>query len=347
MSEAEPEEPAESETKPSALEEWRRPIVLLVLTFLSTFYVGAGMRLGMLSKRIDHKTLEKLYESEGFDLFAYWFDHPEAFLSGWTFAVPLMAILIAHEMGHYVAGKIHDVDISPPYFIPMPIFLLGTMGAVIRMRGRIETRNALLDIGAAGPLAGMVVAIPVLIYGFMVSRISDYAPAAGLEIFVEGRSVLYLGLLWLTKGPIPEGSDIWLSPTAMAGWAGLLVTQINLIPVGQLDGGHVAYALFGKKQDSYSRWVHRALPFVGIAVSLAYVIPAMLAGERGDALTGEAMAGMHWIVWALVLAGLMRFSGKEHPPTGPAPLSKGRKAVAIGTLLLFVLLFMPSWIYVP
>lgn len=336
MSEEEPE-------KPSALEEWRRPLVLLALTFLSTFYVGAGMRL--IAKRVDFKTLTKVYETADFDLFAYWLDNPDAFVAGWTFAVPLMAILIAHEMGHYVAGKIHDVDISPPYFIPMPIFLLGTMGAVIRMRGRIETRNALLDIGAAGPLAGMVVAIPVLLYGLAISRVA-VTPLHG-DVFIEGRSVLYLGMLWLTKGTIPAGYDIWLSPTAMAGWAGLLVTQINLIPVGQLDGGHVAYALFGDKQDTYSRWVHRALPVVGVVVSLAYVIPAMLDGEVGEQLMGEAMAGMHWVVWALVLAGLLRFSGQEHPPTGPAPLSRGRKAVAIGTLLLFLLLFMPSWIYVP
>ncbi len=335
-----------AEAPPSVWQEWRRPLLLLALTFLSTFYVGAGMFLGGLAKR----GLFKLKELDRpfVDLTAYLFDHPEALLTGWTFAVPLMAILIAHEMGHYVAGKIHRVDISPPYFIPMPIFLLGTMGAVIRMRGAIKTRDALLDIGAAGPLAGMVVAIPVLVYGLLVSRVGTAADfyVEG-EVFVEGRGLLYLGLMYLTKGALPEGADIWLSPTAMAGWAGLLVTQINLIPVGQLDGGHVAYALFGERQDIYSRRVHRALPFVGLAVSLAYLVPAYLAGERGDALVGEAMAGLHWVVWAIVLAGLMRFSGGEHPPTGPEPLSRGRKLVAVGTLLLFVLLFMPSWIYVP
>lgn len=338
---------SEAEQSPrSHLQEWRTPIVLLVLTFLSTFWVGAGMHLSSQMKETEEAS-GALAWGLG-DLLSFFAAHPEHFLAGWTFAIPLMAILIAHEMGHYVAGKIHDVDISPPFFIPMPIFLLGTMGAVIRMRGRIETRDALLDIGAAGPIAGMVVAIPVLIYGLMISRVGTIADVAGdAEIFVEGRGLLYLGLIYLTKGSMPEGADVWLSPTAMAGWAGLLVTQINLIPVAQLDGGHVAYALFGEKQDTYSRRVHRALPFIGAAVSLAYVIPAYLSGERGEELYGEALAGMHWVVWALVLAGLMRFSGKKHPPTGPAPLSTGRKLVAVGTLVLFLLLFMPSWIYLP
>lgn len=352
------------EERPSFFEEWRRPIVLLVLTFLSTFYVGAGsFRFGML-KHWPHATMKwtlidkavsgmpRLFASTG-ELDYYW-AHPGDFLAGWTFAVPLMAILVAHEMGHYVAGRIHRVDISPPYFIPMPIFL-GTMGAVIRMRGRIKTRNALLDIGAAGPIAGMVVALPVVIYGIAISKvgtIGEILPpsllADGSFVFVEGRGVLYLALLYLLKGPMAAGEDIWLSPWAFAGWAGFLVTMINMIPIGQLDGGHVAYALFGKKQDTYSHRVHWSLPFIGGFVGLAYIIPSYLEGQRGWAeLQGEALAGVNWVFWAVVLVVLMRLSGREHPPTGPEPLSRGRKIVAIGTLVLFGLLFMPSWIYQP
>jgi len=352
----------------SAWREWRRPMVLLGLTFLSTFYVGAQSARAGLTKQWPHETMKwslidkpvramTHHEMAPFSLeeMQYFLTHPEQLLAGWTFAVPLMLILIAHEMGHYVAGRIHGVDISPPYFIPMPFFLLGTMGAVIRMRGRIKTRDALLDIGAAGPLAGMVVAIPVVIYGLYISRtgtLDQLLPPSLIDfegnVFVEGRGLLYLGLIHVLKGPLPEGHDVWLSPWALAGWAGLLVTMINLIPIGQLDGGHVAYALFGKRQDTYSRRVHWALPFVGGAVSLAYVIPSYLAGERGLAeLSGEAFAGFHWVFWAFVLVILMRLSGREHPPTGPEPLSPARRWVAIGTLLLFVLLFMPSWIYVP
>lgn len=306
----------------SELARWRVPVVLFVATFVSTLWVGAGMV----------QAIE---------------DRPTTLLDGWTFAVPLMAILLSHEMGHYIAGRIHRVDISPPYFIPMPFFLLGTMGAVIRMRGEIKTRNALLDIGAAGPLAGMMIALPVLIYGIYTSPVESLAGHDEANIIVEGRGLLYLGMLYAIKGPIAAGHDIWLNPTAMAGWAGLLVTQINLIPVMQLDGGHVAYALFGKRQDRYSALIHRALPIIGVAVSLAYVVPAWLRGERGEALEGEALAGVHWLVWAGVLALMARFAGSEHPPTSPEPLSRGRRVVAAFTLILFVLLFMPSWIYLP
>ncbi len=326
-------------TAASELAQWRVPVILFAATFLSTLLVGANMELGLQFASMT-------------DLFVHFLTHPAQLMAGWTFAVPLMSILLAHEMGHYVAGRIHRVDISPPYFIPMPVFLLGTMGAVIRMRGAIRTRNALLDVGAAGPLAGMVVALPVLVWGLYTSPVQSLAEvqaAAGGEpqtYFVEGRGLLYLAVLHLLKD-IPAGHDVWLSPTAMAGWAGLLVTQINLIPVGQLDGGHVAYALFGKRQDRYSRLVHRALPLIGVTVSLVYVGLAWQRGVRGEALMGDALAGAHWLVWAAVLGLMSRFAGADHPPTGPEPLSRGRRWVAIGTLVLFVILFMPSWIYAP
>lgn len=300
------------------LARWRTPLILFVLTFASMMYVGQDPQAG-----------------------ASWIANA---LSGWAFAVPLMAILLSHEMGHYIAGRIHKVDISPPYFIPMPIFLLGTMGAVIRMNA-IERRNALLDVGAAGPIAGMIVAIPVLIWGIHTSEV--IVPPDRPDVFVEGRSFLYFGLLYLIKGPIPAGHDIWLNGPALAGWAGLLVTQINLIPVAQLDGGHVAYALFGKKQDRYAMIVYRALPVLAIAVGAAYTAAGWARGERGDELWGEIFAGMHWLVWFAMLSLMMRLAGKEHPPTIDEPLTPARKAVAIGTLVLFALIFMPSWMYVP
>lgn len=345
--------------------EWRWPVVLVVVTFISTFYVGAESHLYAMLKRPANwtqkwSTLEKPIEAvarpfvgmDSWEFFGWLLEHPEHFLAGWTFAVPLMTILIAHEMGHYVAARIHRVDTSPPFFIPFPSFL-GTMGAVIQMRGAIKTRNALLDIGAAGPLAGMAVALPVVLYGLSISRvgtIEDLLPATlggDPSYMVEGHGILYIGLIYLMKGSMGPGQDVWLSPWAMAGWAGFLVTMINMIPVSQLDGGHVAYALFGKKQDTYSRRVHRLLPVVGLVVSAGYVIPAYLAGERSYELMGEAMAGFNWVFWAFVLVMLMRLSGPEHPPTGPEPLSRSRRWVAVGTLVLFCLLFMPSWVYVP
>ena len=291
----------------------------MVLTFLSTLFVGAQM--------VNGKTPSNVSE----------------LLDGWVFSLPLMGILMAHEFGHFTAGVIHKVDISPPYFIPVPFFFLGTMGAVIQMRERIRSRNALLDIGAAGPLAGLVIAIPVVIYGIHTSPV-EALPESGY--LIEGRSPLYLAMLDAIKGPIPPGQDIMLTPTALAGWAGLLVTMINLLPFGQLDGGHVAYALIGPKQDRVSRWVLRLLPIMALLVCIAYGLPSYLAGDRGDRLIANAMAGVQWMVWAALLYGMTRFAGSDHPPTEDDTLSPRRRVIAVFTLSFFVLLFMPSWLRV-
>jgi membrane-associated protease RseP (regulator of RpoE activity) len=252
-----------------------------------------------------------------------------------------MAILLSHELGHYVAARIHGVPASLPYFVPMPLPPLGTMGAVILMRDRISSRNALLDIGAAGPLAGLCVALPVLAYGISVSPVQ---PLPDGIYYKEGHSLLYAGLLHLLKGPIPEGHDILLGPAAFAGWAGLLVTMLNLIPALQLDGGHVAYALLGERYHKLSRWLRQALLPLAVGVGLAYGGPAFAAGKRGDALVGELQPAMQWLVWWLLLAVMGRGAGPEHPPTDPMALSPARKVLACVTLSLFVLLFMPAWL---
>jgi membrane-associated protease RseP (regulator of RpoE activity) len=250
-----------------------------------------------------------------------------------------MAILLSHELGHYFVARRHHVDVSPPYFIPMPFTFIGTFGAVIRMRGPVESRDALLDIGAAGPLAGFIVTLPVLIYGIATSPVEPLDPK--LHYLVEGHSLLYSGLIYALKGPLAEGYDILLSPTALAGWAGLLVTMMNLVPVGQLDGGHVAYALFGARQDAYSRRVLQGL----LALALLISGWAMLnAWQRGGSVIAAASAGMHWGIWWLLLRLMTRANGGRHPPTAPSELSSARRMVAWSTLLLFVLLFMPTWI---
>jgi membrane-associated protease RseP (regulator of RpoE activity) len=300
---------------------WALSIALLAATLVSTLYVGAVM-----------------HGVDVVDLRTLW--------SGADFALPLLAILVTHELGHYVAGRLHGVDISPPYFIPMPITLFGTMGAVIRQRGRIASNDALLDVGASGPLAGMCVALPVLVYGVATSSIVP-VPSIGDDAILEGHSILYEIVLRAVHGTIPAGMDIFLTPTAFAGWAGLLVTMINLVPVGQLDGGHVAFALFGERQNRYSRFVLAALPVTSLLAGAWYGAHAWLAGLRGEHLTNALRAGEHWMVWFVVLLLLGRMSGFEHPPAGNTPLSPGRRAVAIGTLLLFVLLFMPAAIREP
>ena len=257
---------------------------------------------------------------------------------GWTFMVPLMTILLAHEFGHYIAARIHRVPASLPYFIPMPISPIGTMGAIIAMRGRIGSRKALLDIGASGPIAGMVFAVPILIWGLLHSEV-HVITGNGL---MEGQCLLYSLLKWLTVGPIPEGSDVFLHPAAFAGWVGLLITMINLVPVGQLDGGHVAYALVGPKQDIIAKIVHYGLLLV-FAVNFGYHVLARLGTETIGATIGKAFElSMFWLVWFVFLFVLRWLSGGNHPPTGPSELDWGRKAIAIGCMLLFVLLFMPT-----
>lgn len=300
-------------------QELARAVLLFVLTLASMFWVGAQ------------------WEGATLDPFSF----PEL-LRGYTFALPLMAILLSHELGHYFAARRHGVDTSPPYFIPMPFGFIGTFGAVIRMRGKIRTRNALFDIGAAGPLCGLAVALPVLIHGIRASHVTALDPSQ--TYLVEGRSLLYLGLLYGLKGPIPEGSDVLLNPTAFAGWAGLLVTMINLIPVGQLDGGHVAYALFGGAQNRYSRFIRRSLPVVALVVGGAAAVAPLLEHRGFDEVIEAALSGVHWLMWWLVLTLLARFTGEEHPPTEPSALSPIRRALSWFTLSLFVLLFMPRWI---
>lgn len=295
------------------MRQWLVPCTLLLATFASTLFVGAGMEPGQ----------------------HHWFD-------GWRFAGPLMAILIAHEFGHYFAGKIHGVDISPPYFIPAPIFLLGTMGAVIRIRSPISNRRALLDVGAAGPLAGLLVAVPVVIYGIATSPVLPNTNAE--HYLIEGKSLLYLGLIYAIKGPIPQGYELWLNPTAFAGWAGLLVTMINLVPVAQLDGGHIAYALGGTKQNLWSTRIRKALPWFGLVVCAYYGIEAFAQGIRGDALLSAGLSGVSWIVWAFVLWLMTRGGGPDHPPTADLPLGTTRTVIGWFTLFLFFLLFMPAWI---
>lgn len=257
---------------------------------------------------------------------------------GWKFAVPLLVILLAHEFGHYFAARHHRVPASLPYFIPVPfIGLFGTMGAVIAMPARIRSRNALLDIGASGPLAGLVVAIPVLFWGVAHSPV---LPHSG-SYTQEGQSLLYFAIKWLVHGTIPPGHDVYLHPAAFAGWGGLFLTMLNLIPFGQLDGGHIAYALFGEKQNRAAIWVRRALLALFLVVLVTNVVPVLARPFDGSALALAVGNSLSWLIWYGLLGLLARFSGQDHPPCEPGQLSPWRRAVAWLCLVLFVLLFMP------
>jgi hypothetical protein len=262
---------------------------------------------------------------------------------GFIFAASLLAILLAHEFGHYLAGRYHHTMVTLPYFIPFPLSPFGTMGAFIQLKEPPKNKRILLDIGIAGPLAGLVVAIPVLLLGLALSQV-DRIPAIlppGQGIQLEGNSLLYLlskfivfgrllpdpvsyeGLTpvvyWVryffTGQPVPlGGTDVILHPMAWAAWAGLLVTALNLIPAGQLDGGHVVYVLFGRGAATF-------LPFILVAlIFLGFVWPG-------------------WWLWAFLIFLMGRLHAE--PLDQITPLDPRRRAVAILGVVLFFLVFTP------
>ncbi|MCC6746405.1 MAG: site-2 protease family protein [Deltaproteobacteria bacterium] len=258
---------------------------------------------------------------------------------GWPFSLSLLAILMTHEMGHYVLARYHRVDVSLPYFIPLPFGMIGTMGAVIRMRGAIASRNALVDVGAAGPLAGLVVALPILAYGIHLSPVKPVGPG-----FLEGNSILYLALKLLIKGQVLPGGglDVALHPVAWAGWVGLLVTMINLLPIGQLDGGHVAFAYFGARHDRASRWLHLGLLPLAVGASAFAIYELSRKAILRTALLLGVAAGLPWFVWWVLLTLMRRFSGGVyHPPVGEDALTPGRRRVCLLIGLVFLLILTP------
>ena len=295
-------------------------LLLFALTVFSVFWTGAADRDPTLSDSLDPRRWLEIWQ-------------------GWPFALPLLAILIAHESGHYIAARIHRVPASLPYFIPLPkLSPFGTMGAIIGMSGRIRSRVALLDIGAAGPLAGMLVALPVLAFGLSKSPIFPNPE----HYTQEGQCLLYMLLKRVFAGPIPDGADVRLHPTATAGWVGLLVTMINMLPWGQLDGGHIAYALFGERQHRVARWVRRALLGLFAYNVLKFCLPVLLH-QSSLGYPFAVSNSLFWLVWFAFTGLIGKISGgADHPPFEPGELGPGRRAVAWLCLILFVLLFMPT-----
>jgi membrane-associated protease RseP (regulator of RpoE activity) len=329
MADAQPD----SESRDSLVEapagRWRLNLILFVLTVISSFGTGAYFELApSLDGLLD---VLLLFPRVLFDI--------KVIAAGAPAALPLLGILIVHELGHLVAARLHRVPASLPYFLPLPMLSpFGTAGAIIGMSSRIRSRSALLDIGAAGPIAGLVVTIPVLAWGLAHSSVMPI-PASGSS--VEGQSILYWLVKRLVLGPIPEGYDVFLHPTALAGWGGLLITMLNLLPIGQLDGGHIAYALFGPAQDKISFWLRRSILLLFVYNMLRLGIPVVLG--RSD--MPYWMVFMNSVSWLLLygLLGLMSsLGGQEHPPYEPGPLSTGRRILAWLCLAVLVLLFMPS-----
>ncbi|HEY1557315.1 MAG TPA: site-2 protease family protein [Kofleriaceae bacterium] len=261
-------------------------------------------------------------------------------VGGTIFAATLMGILLCHELGHYIVARRRGIDVSLPYFIPLPPPTLGTLGAVIRMAKPIDDRAALFDVGAAGPIAGLVVAIPLLVIGLVLSHVGPPAP----DTFQEGNSILYALLKYAVFGRwLPGGGvDVQLHPMAFAAWVGLLVTSINLMPIGQLDGGHVARAALGDTHERWSARLHVALPFAGLAIAGAMFAVALRAGRDVVGALDYAKDGLiPYVVWTLLLAFMRRSSGEYHPAVGVAPLDPRRRILAFAMLVVFLLIAMP------
>jgi membrane-associated protease RseP (regulator of RpoE activity) len=252
-------------------------------------------------------------------------------LSGVPFAATLLGILVVHEFGHYFMARARGAAVSLPYFIPAPpmIFMAGTLGAIIRMRSAVRDRNALFDIAAAGPLAGLVVALPAALLGLSWSRLVPETPGPHI---VFGESLLTRAIVWLRFGTVPDGMMVFTHPMADAAWFGLLVTALNLLPAGQLDGGRIGFALFPRAHRRVGRFTVVALVTLGIIVSVGSYV------ARPEWIS--LMPGVNW----LVLAGLIRFAlGYGHGGVlNPVePLSAGRRALGIACLALLVLMLPP------
>jgi Zn-dependent protease len=246
---------------------------------------------------------------------------PALWMIGVPYALTLLTILGVHEMGHYVMARRHKANVTLPYFIPMP-FGLGTMGALIRLKSPIKNRRQLFDIGVAGPLAGLAVAIPLLIIGLSLSPVEFVGrPVPGAQ---EGNSILYAVLKFITKGQwLPGGGyDVMINAIAFPAWFGLIVTMINLLPIGQLDGGHVIFSMFGRAQWKVA--VVAEIILLAMGVYLAFT-------------TGEFLNV--WLLWAI----LVQVFGLRHPPPldDLTPLDRKRQLIGWATIAIFFLIFTP------
>ena len=265
-------------------------VALFALTFLSTLVAGA------------------LFQ-KGINIF----DEPWRIIEGLPFSMTLMAILLSHELSHYFASKKHNMKATLPYFIPAPS-LIGTFGAFIKMKSPIVTRKALIDIGAAGPIAGFLLSVIAVIVGL---RYSSVIPVADTESILSlGDSLLFSLLSRLVMGVPPASHEILLHPVAFAGWIGLFVTSLNLIPIGQLDGGHISYAFLGERHK-----------FISVILVGTLLLFGFLFWEG-------------WAFWGVVMIVL----GLKHPPViyWEVPLDRKRVFVGVFALIIFILTFIPS-----
>jgi len=245
------------------------------------------------------------------------------FLVGGTwYAAAVMAILAFHELGHYVTARLYGMRVSLPLFIPMPLPPMGTMGAIIRMRSPVPSRRVLFDVGIAGPLAGLFLAMPLTVVGLSLSRVVPHLPR-GVGVVEFQEPLLFQAMTRLILGPVPDGATVLAHPLAIAGWVGFFVTALNLIPAGQLDGGHITYAVLGRRHEKVA--LVTVIALFGMAI-----FPLLLGSE----------IQLNWAVWG----SLLLVMGYRHPPplNDLTVLDPVRRVMGVLTWGLFFLLIPPA-----
>lgn len=289
--------------------------VLFFLTLASTTLTGAEL---FAVFTLDFTQLLAMSEAEGRAWAAELASSPSYYLNGLWYSGTVLAILGCHEMGHYVAARRYGVDVTRPFFLPAPLTLAGTLGAFIRIRSRIPTKIALFDIGIAGPIAGFLVAAPALFIGLWMSRLVQL-PDDPSRLFELGEPLLFQFAAWLIWGPVQEGYTISMHPIAFAAWFGLLATALNLFPISQLDGGHIAYAVLGRQSTRVTYLM------IAICIGLTFV-------------------SLSWVVWTVLLVLMILILGPHHPPTldEHEPLDRGRLILAGFALLMLLVCFTPA-----
>jgi len=281
-------------------------VLLFVVTAISTFVVGFSWSIGYKYAELFSQNPD-LVPDPGMVL------NPEIVALSLIYAVVLLGILLGHELGHFFACQYYKIDATLPYFIPAPT-LIGTMGAFIRIRSPITKKQQLFDIGIAGPLASFILSLPAIVLGLFLSKAVPSFPEDESILFGDPLILKFVGS-FVFKG-IPEGFDIVPHPIAFAGWVGILVTALNLFPIGQLDGGHVTYALLGKKSLKLAPYIIGIFVLMGIFFWIG------------------------WFVWAL----LIYFLGLKHPRIfdEAIPLSPGRRLLGVLVLIIFIVSFTPE-----
>ncbi len=276
--------------------------VLFMATLASTTLAGADHYLGFLSDFIAR---------------APQISTTAALIHGLWYSGTILAILGCHELGHYFACRYYDVDASLPFFLPVPFLLTGTLGAFIRIREPIPTKRMLFDIGIAGPIAGFLVALPALFIGLSMSHVAQVPPNfTGFEL---GEPLLFQFASRILWGAPPAGYSLNLHPVAFAAWFGLIATALNLFPIGQLDGGHISYAVLGRRSTQVT------LAMLGVAVVLTYFSSS-------------------WLVWTGLMIAMLVMFGPRHPRTADEhiPLDRARIVLAIVALAMLILCFTPA-----